>query len=112
MGASWKGSISFGLIYIPINLNVAATDSDISFNQLHNKCKHRINYKKICPICNEEVKHEDIIKGYNYSVTTPQNWKEVLAVYAVKYSTDPQNPAEVVTIDNEKFEDIKKSSGT
>lgn len=41
-------------------------------------------------------------------VTTPQNWKDVLAVYAVKYSSDPQNPAEVVIIDNEKFEDIKK----
>jgi DNA end-binding protein Ku len=66
MGVSWKGSISFGLVYIPIHLYVAADENNVSFNQLHDKCKHRINYKKVCPICNEEVKQENIVKGYNY----------------------------------------------
>ena len=40
-------------------------------------------------------------------ITAPQNWKEVLAIYAVKYSTDPNNPIEVASINKEKFEAIK-----
>ena len=65
-GISWKGSISFGLIYIPVNLQVAAAEEDVSFNLLHKKCGNRINYKKICTVCNEEVKQEDLVKGYHY----------------------------------------------
>lgn len=66
MGVSYKGSISFGLIYIPITLQLTADESSVGFNMLHNKCKHRINYKKICPVCNEEVKQGDIVKGFEY----------------------------------------------
>lgn len=66
MGISWKGSISFGLIYIPITLQIATQEVSISFNQLHNKCKQRIKYKKVCPYCNSEVESKDIIKGYEY----------------------------------------------
>lgn len=66
MAASWKGSISFGLVYIPINLYTAAGESSVSFNQLHKKCGSRIQYKKICPVCNEEVGPGDLIKGYQY----------------------------------------------
>jgi DNA end-binding protein Ku len=66
MAASWKGSISFGLIYIPISLYTAAAEDTIHFNQLHKKCGQRINQKKVCPICKEEVKSEDIVKGYQY----------------------------------------------
>jgi DNA end-binding protein Ku len=66
MGVSWKGSISFGLIYIPISLTVATRDDHISFNMLHEKCHNRIKYKKICDYCDEEVKTNDIIKGYQY----------------------------------------------
>lgn len=66
MGVSYKGSISFGLIYIPISLQLAAEESHVSFNMLHNKCNNRVNYKKICPVCNEEVKQDGIVKGYEY----------------------------------------------
>lgn len=54
----------------------------------------------------EKIKSEnphDEIEG----ITVPQNWKDVLAVYAVKYSADPDNPVEVATIDNKKSESIK-----
>lgn len=66
MGVSWKGSISFGLIYIPIQLKVATRDEQIHFNQLHEKCHNRIKYKKVCEFCDEEVKSSGIIKGYEY----------------------------------------------
>ncbi|XMB85213.1 Ku protein [Mycoplasmatota bacterium WC44] len=66
MGVSWKGSISFGLIYIPISLQVATSEEKIGFNMLHKECKHRIHYKKVCEHCVEEIKHDDIVKGYQY----------------------------------------------
>lgn len=66
MGLSWKGSISFGLIYIPINLYIATREESIGFNMLHKNCHTRIRYKKVCEFCDEEVKSGDIVKGYNY----------------------------------------------
>jgi len=60
----WKGSISFGLVNIPIKI-YSATDGDntFSFNQL---CKngHRIKYKRWCPIEEREVPYEEIKKGF------------------------------------------------
>lgn len=66
MAVSHKGAISFGLVHIPVSLYTAATDNSISFNQLHKKCKSRIKYKKVCPVCDEEVSSDDIVKGYQY----------------------------------------------
>jgi len=64
---SWKGSISFGMVYVPVNVYTATTDAnDIKFNQLHKKCNTRIRYKKHCDHCNEEVGQGDIAKGYEY----------------------------------------------
>jgi DNA end-binding protein Ku len=67
MAVAHKGAISFGLVNIPVDLYTATQDISISFNQLHKDCKQRIKYKKTCPACNiDEVKSEDIIKGYEY----------------------------------------------
>lgn len=66
MAVSWKGSISFGLIYIPVNLYVATKTENISFNMLHKDCHTRIKYKKVCEFCDREVKANEIVKGYNY----------------------------------------------
>lgn len=65
MALSWKGSISFGLIYIPVALHAAARESSVSFNQLHRDTHQRIRYKKTCEDCGE-VKSDDIVKGYEY----------------------------------------------
>ena len=64
MAAVHKGAISFGLVHIPVSLYTATQDNDIHFNQLHKKTLERIRYKKTCPHCGEEVKTEDIVKGY------------------------------------------------
>jgi DNA end-binding protein Ku len=60
----WKGSISFGLVNIPVKLyNAIDTSQKISFNQLDSKV-HRIQYKKWCPVEEREVPYTEIKKGY------------------------------------------------
>lgn len=62
----WKGSISFGLVNIPISLFSTTEDNDFSFNQLDDK-GHRIQYKRWCPVEDKEVKYSEIKKGYEIS---------------------------------------------
>lgn len=59
----WKGSISFGLVNIPIKLYSATEDRNFSFNQL---CEsgHRVQYKRWCPVEDREVPWSEIKKGY------------------------------------------------
>jgi DNA end-binding protein Ku len=60
----WSGSISFGLVNIPIKLYTATdTSKNFSFNQLDAK-GHRIRYKKWCPVEEREVLYSEIQKGY------------------------------------------------
>lgn len=66
MPSAHKGAISFGLVHIPIQLQVAVREHDLSFNQLCKKTGERIRYKKYCPSCNKEIKQEEIVKGYEY----------------------------------------------
>lgn len=67
MAYSYKGAIAFGLVYIPINLQLSVKEHDIGFNMLEKKTKSRVKYKKTCVDCNDkEVKNEDIVKGYQY----------------------------------------------
>lgn len=67
MHTMWKGSISFGLVNIPIKLHAATEDKDIKLRTLHKKCHSPIKYEKICSHCEEEVKAEDIVKAYEYT---------------------------------------------
>lgn len=67
MAVIQKGAISFGLVYIPVNLYTATQDSDISFNQLHKTDKSRIRYKKVCAHCGKEVEAKDIVRGFQYA---------------------------------------------
>lgn len=67
MAYSYKGAITFGLVYIPITLSLSVKENDIGFNMLEKKTMSRVKYKKTCVDCNEkEVKNEDIVKGYQY----------------------------------------------
>ena len=63
----WKGSISFGLVNIPVKLH-STTDSskDFSFNQLDDK-GHRIQHKKWCSVEDKEIPGSEIKKGYQIS---------------------------------------------
>jgi DNA end-binding protein Ku len=56
--------ISFGLVTIPVGVYSAIDEQDIHFNQLHGLCGSRIKQQKFCPVCNREVKYEELVKGY------------------------------------------------
>lgn len=67
MGLSFKGAISFGLIYIPISMYSVVRSTDISFHLIDRKTMSRVQYKKTCVDChNQEVGPENIVKGYEY----------------------------------------------
>jgi DNA end-binding protein Ku len=63
--ATWTGTLRLSLVTIPIRVfPAAAPSSDISFRQLHKKCHTPIHLKKWCPVCEEELGPEDIVRGY------------------------------------------------
>lgn len=64
MHTIWKGSISFGLVNIPIKLHAATEDKDIKLRSLHIKCHTPIKYEKRCPVCETDLSMEEIVKGY------------------------------------------------
>lgn len=67
MHTVWKGSISFGLVNIPVKLHAATENKDVKLRQLHKECHTPISYKKVCEGCQKEVKDEEIVKAYEYS---------------------------------------------
>lgn len=66
MRSIWEGSISFGLINIPIRLYTAARERKLSFHFLHKDDLCPIKYVKICKTTGEEIPYEEIIRGYEY----------------------------------------------
>jgi DNA end-binding protein Ku len=62
-----SGTISFGLVSIPIKMFSAASSGGVSFNQLHQKCGSRIRQQLICPTCNEVVERGALVKGYEFA---------------------------------------------
>ncbi|HZA54327.1 MAG TPA: Ku protein [Candidatus Udaeobacter sp.] len=62
-----SGTISFGLVSIPVKLYTAASSQSISFNLLHAKCGNRIRQQRFCPVCNEVVEREELVKGYEFA---------------------------------------------
>jgi DNA end-binding protein Ku len=56
--------ISFGLVTIPVGIYSAIDEQDIHFNQLHAPCGSRIKQQRYCPVCQREVKYEELTKGY------------------------------------------------
>jgi DNA end-binding protein Ku len=58
--------ISFGLVNIPINLQPATEDKDISFHLLHAKDQGRIKNQRVCSKCGEVVPYADIVRGFEY----------------------------------------------
>jgi DNA end-binding protein Ku len=64
MKAIWTGSISFGLVEIPIKVSSAIQSQIFSFHVLHAVCHTRLEYQRWCPKCQEEVPWQDTVKGY------------------------------------------------
>jgi DNA end-binding protein Ku len=64
MRTIWNGSISFGLVNIPIGLALATQRSEISFRTLHRECGTPIKQKRWCPTHDREVEPEELVKGW------------------------------------------------
>ena len=62
----WKGSISFGLVYIPIAVYPATKEEKVSFRQLRSSDLSPIKYKKVAEADMKEVTSDQIVKGYEY----------------------------------------------
>jgi DNA end-binding protein Ku len=68
MRTTWNGSISFGLVNIPVGLapatKPAARKSDVSFRQLHRECGTPIKQKRWCPVHDRELETDEIVRGW------------------------------------------------
>jgi DNA end-binding protein Ku len=96
--AIWSGSVSFGLVNVPIKLVSATSPKDVHFNQLHDADGGRINQKRVCSVDGEEVDYGHIVKGYDlgggrYVIIEPEELRSI----------DPESSR---SIDIEEFVDL------
>ena len=64
MRTIWNGSLSFGLVNIPIGLALATQRSDVSFRTLHRECGTPIKQKRYCPRHERDVDADELVKGW------------------------------------------------
>jgi DNA end-binding protein Ku len=98
--AIWSGSVSFGLVNVPVKLMTATSPKDVRFNQLHDADGGRIQQKRVCSVDGEEVSYEHIVKGYDlgggrYVVIDPEELASI-------------DVAATRTIDIEEFVDLSE----
>jgi DNA end-binding protein Ku len=94
----WTGTISFGLVAIPVKLYHAVRKQSVSFNQLDDRTMARIKYKKVSALDGDEVPDDHIVKGFEvskdrYIVVDPDE-------------LEPFIPAATKTVDLEEFVDL------
>ncbi|RSS57456.1 Ku protein [Streptomyces sp. WAC01280] len=63
----WSGAISFGLVTVPIKLETATEKHDVSLRQVHVEDGGRIRYRKVCDLDGQELREDEIGKGYEIS---------------------------------------------
>ncbi len=64
--AIWTGSISFGLVNVPVRMYSAIAENDLRFHLIHEPDGGRIGYQKICKSENEPVPDDEIVKGFEF----------------------------------------------
>src|SRR5438270_1673053 len=64
--ALWKGSVTFGLVNIPVELHTAVRDHRPHFRMLHTKDKSPVRFERVCIRDGRPVAWEDLVKGYEY----------------------------------------------
>ena len=96
--AIWSGSISFGLVNIPIKLYNAVSKKSVSFHQIDRETQSRIKMQRTRAIDGREVAYEDIVKGYELS---PDRY-----VLIDPEELDALDPEATHTIDIEEFVDL------
>jgi DNA end-binding protein Ku len=91
----WSGSISFGLVNVPVKLYTAVSRKTVQFHQLHDSDHARIRQKRVCEADGEEVPYENIVKGYEIS---PEAY-----VVIEPGELDALDPKKTKTIEIERF---------
>src|SRR2546423_11862288 len=76
--AIWSGSISLGLVNVPVKLHSAVKRKDVHFHQLQESTGARVRYKKVSETSGREVPSDNIVKGYeiakgNYVTVTDED---------------------------------------
>ncbi|MBA3288532.1 MAG: Ku protein [Acidimicrobiia bacterium] len=94
----WTGTISFGLVAIPVKLFHAVSRKGVSFNQLDERTMSRIRYRKVSDETGEEVPEQHIVKGYEvskgrYVIVDPDE-------------LEPFMPSATKSVDLEEFVDL------
>jgi DNA end-binding protein Ku len=92
----WNGSLSFGLVNVPVSLTSAARDLDLHFRQLHEKDTAPIEQRRFCSKENEEVEWEEVARGFDL------DGKQVILTDLELASVQPRKTR---TIDIEAFVD-------
>ena len=67
MRTIWNGSLSFGLVAIPVGLAVAQQRQDVSFRTLHRECGSPIKQKRWCPVHERELEADELVKGWEFA---------------------------------------------
>jgi DNA end-binding protein Ku len=94
----WTGTISFGLVNVPVKLTPATKSRDVSFNQLDAATGSRIRYRRVVEQTGDEVAPDQIVKGYEI--------EKGRYVVVEKEELDSLAPKASHTIDIEDFVDI------
>ena len=66
MPSLWSGSITFGLVSIPVRLETSQRNKGLSFNMLHDKCQQRVNQKYYCSTCDQYLERHELVRGYEH----------------------------------------------
>ena len=96
----WSGSLSFGLVNVPVKLMSATRDKGVHFNQLHEKDKARIEVRRVCTKDKKEVPWEEVARGYELD-----NGDLILLTDEELEAADPKKTR---TIDIEAFVDLEE----
>lgn len=94
----WSGSLSFGLVNVPVKLMSATRDLGVHFNQLHEKDKARIEVRRVCATEDTEVPWEEIARGYELD--------DGRVVLLTDEELEAADPKKTRTIDIEAFVEI------
>jgi DNA end-binding protein Ku len=96
----WSGSLSFGLVNVPVRLMSATRDLGVHFNQLHEKDNARIEVRRVCSAEGTEVPWEEVGRGYELD--------DGRVVMLTDEELEAADPKKTRTIDIEAFVDIEQ----
>lgn len=110
MRSIWKGSISFGLVNVPVKLYAATEDHDLPMHQVHDKDSGRIRYERKCEVCGEVVAYQHISKAYDDGEHTVVLTADDFAALPSEHSREieivqfvPENQVDPIAFDHAYF---------